>query len=129
MEANDKSSRLRVPAFQDWLPALLLAGVAVWVYVGALPTPFVYDDLNTVVKNPSIQDLGDLGAVLRYDMFRPVANLTFAVDHALWGPEPFGFHLTNVVLHALNVAMVFMLLSCLVQDCLLPGHLVGRIET
>jgi hypothetical protein len=105
-----------------------LGAVAAYVYTGGLRTPFVYDDLNTVVKNPSIRDLSDMGAVLRYDLFRPFVNLTFAIDHALWGPEPYGFHLTNIVLHALNAAMVFVLLSCLVQDCLAPGRSAWRID-
>ena len=34
-------------------------------------------------------------------------NLSYAIDRALWGAEPFGFHLTNVLLHMLNVALLF----------------------
>ena len=64
-------SRRGMHALEDWFPALLLGGVAIWVYVGALRNPFVYDDLITVVKNPSIVDLSDILGVLRYDTFRP----------------------------------------------------------
>jgi len=34
------------------------------------------------------------------DFYRPVFNLTIALDTALWGRQPFGFHLTNVLLFA-----------------------------
>jgi hypothetical protein len=113
---------------EDWFPALLLAAVAVWVYAGGVRSPFIYDDLNTVVKNASIADPGDILGVLRYDAFRPLVNLSFAVDHAFWGLNPLGFHLSNVALHALNVALVFILLSRLTEDCAAPGRSAWPID-
>ena len=41
------------------------------------------------------------------DITRPLVNLTYISDTAVWGTRPFGYHLTNVVLHALNVIAVF----------------------
>ena len=46
----------------------------------------------------------------------PVTWLTLALDHALWGMNPAGYHLTSVLLHAANV-----LLFSLVAE-----HLIGR---
>ena len=31
--------------------------------------------------------------------YRPIGLLTFAIDHYLWGLRPFGFHVTNLLLH------------------------------
>jgi tetratricopeptide (TPR) repeat protein len=87
------------------VPLALLAGL---VFVNALDNPFVYDDLVTVVGNPSIRELGNLKAIVLHDVFRPVVNLSYAVDHALWGLEPFGFHVTNVLLHMANVVLLFV---------------------
>ncbi|HEY7539522.1 MAG TPA: tetratricopeptide repeat protein [Methylomirabilota bacterium] len=39
----------------------------------------------------------------------PVTWLTFGVDHALWGMNAFGYHLTNIVLHAANAALFYLL--------------------
>jgi tetratricopeptide (TPR) repeat protein len=39
----------------------------------------------------------------------PVTWLTFGLDHALWGMDPFGYHLTNVLLHAANAALFYLL--------------------
>jgi Flp pilus assembly protein TadD len=39
----------------------------------------------------------------------PVTWTSFAIDHAIWGMNPVGYHLTNVVLHAMNAALVFLI--------------------
>ena len=39
----------------------------------------------------------------------PVTWLTFGVDHALWGMNAFGYHLTNILLHAANAALFYLL--------------------
>lgn len=38
----------------------------------------------------------------------PLTWLSFALDHALWGLHPFGFHLTNVLLHSANAVLFFL---------------------
>ncbi len=85
--------------------AALLGGA---LYVNGLHNPFVYDDFRTVVDNGSIRRLGDLRALLMFDIARPLTNISFAVDYAVWGAAPFGFHLTNLLLHMLNVMLVFV---------------------
>ena len=84
--------------------AALLAGL---VYVNALHNPFVYDDYHTVVQNPSIQDMRNLRALLLHDVTRPVISISYAIDRAIWGAAPFGFHVTSVLLHMLNVVLLF----------------------
>ncbi len=93
--------------------AVTLGAVA---YAGALHGPFVYDDRLTVTGNPSIRALGAPVAIVLHDVFRPVVNLSYAVDHTLWGLDPFGFHLTNLLLHLLNVALLFALARRLLLD-------------
>ena len=39
----------------------------------------------------------------------PVTWLSFGIDHALWGMNAFGYHLTNILLHAANAALVCLL--------------------
>lgn len=43
--------------------------------------------------------------------YRPVLSLTYFLDHALWGKTPFGYHLQNVIWHALNVCLLFLVFS------------------
>src|SRR6266542_4036807 len=77
------------------------AALAAIVYLNALHSPFVYDDHRTIVDNGSIRTLSDMRSIVWHDVTRPLVNLSYAIDQALWGPAPFGFHLTNVLLHTL----------------------------
>src|SRR5262249_55258332 len=89
--------------------ALAAMAAAVVVYLNALHNPFVYDDDHTVVHNTSIERLSNLRGIVLHDVTRPIVNLSYAVDRALSGPGPLGFHRTNVILHALNVLLLFTL--------------------
>lgn len=40
--------------------------------------------------------------------YRPIVQLSFAMDHWLWGAEPFGYHLTNLLLHLGCCALLFL---------------------
>src|SRR6185369_15881771 len=86
--------------------AALLGGV---VYLNALRNPFVYDDHHTVVENPSIARVTDIRAIVFGALTRPIVNFSYAVDRAAWGAGPLGFHVTNVLLHMLNVVLLFQL--------------------
>jgi hypothetical protein len=87
----------------------VLAVSAGVVYVNALRNPFIYDDYHTVVYNASIARLADLRAIVLHDVTRPIVNFSYAADHAIWGAGPFGFHLTSVLLHMLNVVLLWQL--------------------
>src|SRR5262245_16464759 len=118
MDAPAESRRHRpCPGVREALAGVALAALSASLYLGALHNPFVYDDRLTVVDNGSIRHLGNMHVVLLFDRFRPLVNLSFAVDYAFWGLNPAGFRLTNVGLHALNVVLVFALLSRIVGDC------------
>jgi hypothetical protein len=85
--------------------------MALLVYVNALHNPFVYDDYHTVIANTSIWHVTNLVAIVLHDVTRPLVNFTYALDRAIWGATPFGFHVTNVFLHVLNVGLFVLLAS------------------
>ena len=39
----------------------------------------------------------------------PVTWLTFGLDYTLWGMNPFGYHLTNNLIHAANAALFYLI--------------------
>jgi Flp pilus assembly protein TadD len=86
------------------------------VYLNALHNPFIYDDFHMVVDNPSLPHPFDLRRLVLYSATRPVVNISYAIDRAVWGPSPFGFHVTNVLLHMLNVVLLFVLARWLAED-------------
>lgn len=95
--------------------ACIVAAVGL-VYLNALDNPFVYDDYRMVVENRSLLDLTRPATIIVHEVTRPFVNLSYALDRAVWGPEPFGFRLTNVLLHALNVALLLALAVRLARD-------------
>jgi tetratricopeptide (TPR) repeat protein len=91
----------------------LLLGTLVLASLGlSLGGGFVWDDAPLIVDNSRIQRPGEYVRILtasfwetgdQHDrfraFFRPVVSLSYAADYALWGARPFGFHLTNLLLH------------------------------
>ena len=74
----------------------------------------LWDDDRNLLTNPSYRGLG--WAQIRWAFtsavmghWIPVTWLTFGVDHALWGMNAFGYHLTNILLHAANAALFYLL--------------------
>ena len=47
--------------------------------------------------------------------YRPFVGVTLGVDHMLWGWKPWGYHLTNLVFHCINVLLVFWVVSILLE--------------
>ncbi len=45
--------------------------------------------------------------------YRPVGELSFALDHAVWSIRPVGYHITNVLLHLLCTFLVWRLAGLL----------------
>jgi hypothetical protein len=54
--------------------------------------------------------------------FRPLFICSYLLDSNIWGTRPFGYHLTNVILHSLNAFLVFKLAAGLLK----PQHIEPR---
>ena len=99
--------------------AALAALVAFSLYAPSLKNGFTYDDRVVVTENRFITEPGNLTRLLSRDYFRlagektwrPVTTLSYFFDHALWGKQPFGYHLTNLLLHAALAALVVLALA------------------
>jgi tetratricopeptide (TPR) repeat protein len=46
----------------------------------------------------------------RIGQYNPLSLLSFMLDYSLWGADPAGYHLTNIVIHTLNGLLVYRLL-------------------
>ncbi|MFQ3582152.1 hypothetical protein J8C06_09150 [Chloracidobacterium validum] len=100
--------------------ALGVIALAILVYANTLANGFVYDDISIVQSNPYITDWRRIPWLFTKGYwshkaggggnYRPLAVVTFALEYAVWGIAPMGYHLTNILLHAANVGMVFHVL-------------------
>jgi tetratricopeptide (TPR) repeat protein len=101
-------------------PAMLAIAVLL-VYFNALTASFQFDDFNVIVNNPAVHSLA--AWLDSMPGIRPLLKLTYTLNWAV-SPSPFGFHLFNVLVHAANAALVFLLLRALRpgrgRDDLLP---------
>jgi len=85
---------------------VLLVLAVLLAYVSALDAGFQFDDFNVIVLNDAVHGLGAWWA----DMpgIRPLLKLSYAVNWSL-DPGPYGFHLANVAVHAINAVLVYLL--------------------
>lgn len=88
----------------------MLVVMAVGTFVGSLGGPFVYDDDEAIVRNPFIRALSPIGSALSAPSHsaasgRPLISLSLALNHAVGGLDPLGYHAWNVVVH-LGVALL-----------------------
>ena len=108
--------------------ALALAVVVLAAWAPALRGGFVWDDYHDLVRSDRLHRLGAVVDVFRHHAmwsaeqpetaiatYRPLALATLAVDYAVWGLRPAGFHATNVLLHLLATLAVFLALAALVD--------------
>ena len=92
--------------------AAALALVAFVAYLPALTTGFSADDFFILSRLKAHNGLAHPLAYFQFEFFqyyRPVAFLSHGIDWQIWGLNPFGFHLTNVLLHVGCTLLVFQL--------------------
>lgn len=98
---------------------LALAAIAVATaiaYAGSFRGTWISDDVELIVEQPTLHSLTASSvyalATERTDgvNYIPLNFLSLAIDWRLWGPDPRGFHLTNLLLHVANAFVVYFVL-------------------
>ncbi len=90
----------------------LLALLAILPFASAFPNSFALDDVPIIVENALIKSLAKLPTLLTAgywagffgphfggDLYRPLVLASFALNYAVGGLNPFGYHLVNLLLH------------------------------
>ncbi|MGD1031635.1 MAG: tetratricopeptide repeat protein [Opitutaceae bacterium] len=92
------------------LAAAVLAGVVVAAYFNSLHGAFVWDDIPTIVQSTSLEHLSsvlDRPAAVNTTSGRPLVSLSLALNYALGGRNPVGFHIFNVLVHVAAALALF----------------------
>jgi protein O-mannosyl-transferase len=103
--------------------ALLVAALTLAVFAATLANGWVeWDDRVNFLDNPHYRGLGWRQLVWSFTVawnghWTPLAWLSLGLDYALWGLNPVGYHLTNILWHAATAALFF----------LVAGRLLGRV--
>ncbi len=107
----------------------VIAFLAVGVYLNSVKGDFLWDDAHLIVENRHIKEGVKIRDIFTEDVrgvrgarsyfYRPLQNLTFALDYGLYGLDPRGYHITNILLHVSACVLVFLLVKALFADALL----------
>jgi protein O-mannosyl-transferase len=114
---------------RDLLP-LIAFGVTALAFLPALGGGFIdWDDGSLLLRNPWYRGLGPTNlawmvSTVRMGHWMPLNWISFGLDYVIWGMNPLGYHLTNVVLHAAAAATLYV-----VAKRVLRAALAGRPTT
>ena len=98
-----------------WLLVFALVGVTILIYQPVWRAGFVWDDQQNVTDNQLLRTVNGLQemwvnprAAIQY---YPLTYAGFWIEYHLWRLDPVGYHLVNVMLHALNAILLGILLT------------------
>ncbi len=93
----------------------LFTALAYWP---GLTGGFLFDDYPNILEQEkvhanelSIEAMRTAAGAYSGPIGRPIATISFAVDHALWGMDPWGYKLSSLLVHLLNTLLVFLLVG------------------
>lgn len=100
------------PRSVPWLAALFVVGCTLAAFLNSLDGEFLMDDYAEILDNPLMESPWPPWRVMLVGHqlpARPLPYLTFAIDHAIWGKRPFGYHLTSLAIHVAAALALFFL--------------------
>ncbi len=101
---------------------LILFLFSLIIYSNSLFNEFVWVDHTQIVQEEHIihgisefidtffSVMSGFSASVKGGYYRPLINLSHSIDYWIWGPNPFGFHLTNVLIHTLTGIILYLVL-------------------
>ncbi|MGH7888922.1 MAG: hypothetical protein ACRENF_00035, partial [Thermodesulfobacteriota bacterium] len=114
--------------------AVLLFLVSFSVFTPSLRNGLVWDDFRDVKAKAPIYKSSHLDLKLllpfrsddvkknankdtkKTEYFRPLYSASLVIDNRIWGVSPFGFHLTNIVLHSVCTVLLYFLILLLIKE-------------
>jgi len=100
----------KIVFFEKYLSAFVFFLVFI-AYIPSLFNGFVdWDDAPLIIFNNEFRGLGIkqirwMFSTFHMSHYQPLSWLSLAADYCLWGLNPFGYHITNVILHSFSAAL------------------------
>jgi tetratricopeptide (TPR) repeat protein len=104
-----------------WLAPCLVIAVTTTAFLPALWNGFViWDDDANFLNNPHYRGLGWqqlswMFTTFHLGPYQPLSWVTLGLDYLIWGMNPFGYHLTNLLLHATNAVVFYFVAARLLS--------------
>jgi tetratricopeptide (TPR) repeat protein len=99
---------------QPWLVALLLVGATLVAYLPVWHAGLIWDDASFAIDNPLIHRADGLYRFWFTTQpvdYYPVTSTMLWVEWRLWGANPMGYHVVNVLLHAASAVVLWRVLG------------------
>lgn len=112
--AAQKQRGIEVSRARHLLP-LGIALVALVAFIPAMRGEFLsWDDEQNFVSNPFFRGLGSeqlrwMWSTFLLGHYIPVSWMSLGLDYSIWVMDPFGYHLTNTLIHAANAVLVYFI--------------------
>jgi tetratricopeptide (TPR) repeat protein len=96
-----------------WLVPALVASLTFVAFLPALQNGFVnWDDDQNIVANAAYRGLGSselrwMFTTFHLGHYQPLSWMSLAFDYHFWGLNPFGYHLSNVVIHSAAAVLFY----------------------
>ena len=98
-------------------PGLALAVLCVACYLPATRGGFIWDDEDYVENNPVLRTLDGLRRIWlnpeATPQYYPLVHTSYWIEYRLWGLNPTGYHVTNILLHAVGAILFWRVLVLL----------------
>lgn len=87
----------------------IIVVVVLAAYSNTFHSAFQFDDLPFITQNQQLNSLGNASGILLSR--RGVTQITFALNYAFGGSDPFGYHLVNTLIHILAAIAAYLLVA------------------
>ncbi len=139
IKPNQNVTKSTIPATKqrtDKNVLLWFAGIIILTYIAFSPSlkngftnwdDNVYIGENTLIKSISGDNIKKMFATENYvsNNYHPITILSLAIDYKLAGYNPKTFHITNLLFHLLNTALVFWFIFLLSGNKIIVASIVA----
>jgi tetratricopeptide (TPR) repeat protein len=104
---------LKTIKYKDFIWLLIICGITLFVYLPVFENQFLnWDDSRYITENDLIKDLTFQKAISYFTSYydghyHPLTMLSLAIDFKLGGQNPWWFHFSSLLLHLINIGLVF----------------------
>src|SRR3984957_17266543 len=114
-DAPHFNSSVSSSGIRDWILGLVLVLAVIAAYQPVWHAGFIWDDEYHITNNPTLHDFNGLKRIW-FDtqatpQYYPLVHTTFWLEYHAWKLNPMGYHVVNVLLHALGVILLWRVLK------------------
>jgi len=113
------------------IPIGLIIVLGFFAYANSVQGEFLWDDEILITHNAEIKKVTNVPKLFlpdkrrddarAYSLYRPMRELSFLSDYALWRLNPAGFHFTNILLHVAAALCLYWTINLIFSNRLLAS--------